>query len=298
MSRPTVNPGRREAFLAADFPERTAIHDTVAAMKAEALEARRALGNRYLERHGARCVVPRETAFARLELSPEETAAAREEAMTLAEGRAAQADNRALEFPVLGKNFPADGAVLALASSPCLLAPIVRYFGMLPVLFNVFVTRAHTTELLPKSAHHFHLDPEDVLTHKVFVHLTDVDEDCGPLHVLPADTTQTVLKAVDYRAIDRVTDEQVADLVGWDSVVRFCGPAGTVVFADTSRCLHFGGRPRRPGKPVRYHLVCQYLLPTSFLFPVRGDAEDPRHLPTLEPSGDEEWDALIGACHT
>ena len=33
------------------------------------------------------------------------------------------------------------------------------------------------------------------------MHLTDVDEDCGPLHALPADLTAKVLDAVDYRGI-------------------------------------------------------------------------------------------------
>jgi hypothetical protein len=144
----------------------------------------------------------------------------------------------------------------------------------------------------------FHLDPEDVVSHKVFVHMTDVDDGCGPFHALDADATQKILSAVSYRGVDRVSDAQVKDMVGWGAVGKFCGPAGTVVFADTTRCLHFGGRPREPGKPLRYMLVYQYLLPTSFLFPIDGDAEPPRHLPNLVPTGDEHWDALIGARYT
>jgi hypothetical protein len=45
-------------------------------------------------------------------------------------------------------------------------------------------------------------------------------------------------------------------------------------------------------------LVFQYLLPTSYLFPLDGDAADPRHLPNLTPSGDDHWEALIGARFT
>lgn len=292
-----VHPERRSEFQAADFAGRLAIHDRVAGVKALVLEVRRDLGRRYLERHEPDVELRWASGLARLDI-PCETAAAREEALRLAEGRDAQADNRSLEFTVLGRDFAADSAAVALATSPLLLAPIVRYFGMLPVFFNMFVTRAHTPALLENSSHRFHLDPEDVITQKVFVHLTDVDEDCGPLHVLPADATRRVLDAVDYREIARLPDHQVDALVGWDRVVRCCGAAGTTVIADTSRCLHFGGRPRAAGKPVRQTLVFQYLLPTSYLFPIDGDWEHPRHLPNLEPAGDDEWDALIGARYT
>ena len=182
--------------------------------------------------------------------------------------------------------------------SPTILAPVIRYFDALPVLFNMFVTRAHTTEFITNSPHMFHLDPEDSVSFKVFIHLTDVDEDCGPFHALPADKSATVLEAVDYRGIARLPDDQVADLVGWDSVVRFCGPAGTVAFADTTRCLHFGGRPRKPGKPIRDMLVYQYLLPTSVLFPIDGDTKGFKFFPQLEARGDDHWDALIGATLT
>src|SRR6185436_14659890 len=128
-----------------------------------------------------------------------------------------------------------------LINSPLILAPIIRYCGMLPVLFNMFVTRAYQKEIQANSAHHFHLDPEDTISFKIFVHLTDVDEDCGPFHALPAGLTENVLEKLGYRGVNKVTDEDVSRLVGWDQVVRVTGPAGTVAFVDTTRCLHFGG---------------------------------------------------------
>jgi len=178
------------------------------------------------------------------------------------------------------------------------LVPIIRYCGMLPVLFNFFVTRAYQDAIKEQSAHHFHLDPEDTISFKVFVQLTDVDDACGPFHALPAKLTRDVLEAVGYSGITFLTDERIEALVGWDSVVKLTGPAGTVGLVDTTRCLHFGGRPRKPGKPVRDQLVFQYLLPTSLLFPVDGDAKHPRFLPQFDATGDAHWDALIGARFT
>ena len=288
---------RLAEYRSITLADRVRTHEELAAQKSGALDARRAIGRDHLDRHPGGLVVPPERAVARVELI-DETSAAREESCALAAGRTAEIDNVALEFPVLGHEFDAAGAAIALGTSPLVLAPVVRYLGMMPVLINMFVTRAHTTELVADSAHRFHLDPEDIRSFKVFVHLTDVDDECGPFHALPADLSENVLEAVDYRGITWLDDERVADLVGWESVVRVVGPPGTVALADTTRCLHFGGRPRSPGKPVREMLVFQYLLPTSTLLVGERAVSPRRFLPQLEATGEDWWDALIGATHT
>lgn len=300
MNAPVAAPSRTErteAYRNASWPERVAIHDAVAAAKADAIAQRRELGRRYLDAHPVGCTVPFDRAVL-FQPMVEQAQAARAEATALADGRAFQHNSDSLGYTVLGKDFAADSHAIRLMTSPEILAPIVRYCGMLPVFFNMFVTRAYQNELLANSAHHFHLDPEDTISFKTFVHLTDVDEDCGPFHALPSAITQTVLDAIGYRGTSKVTDEQVKDLVGWDKVVKVVGPPGTVAFVDTTRCLHFGGRPRKAGKPIRDMLVAQYLLPTSGLFPIAGDTKHPNFLPTLTPTGDVHWDALIGATLT
>lgn len=288
---------RIEAYRTASWPHRLAMHRAIAEHKSAAISMRRELGRRYLAQYPAGIVVPYERAALAVPLE-DETRAAREEAIALAKYRTSQHDSGSLQYPVLARDFPVDSEAIRLALSPLFLAPIIRYCGMLPVLFNMFVTRAYRTELKQESAHHFHLDPEDTISFKVFIHLTDVDDDCGPFHALPADLTQKVLAAVDYRGINFISDEVVDKLVGLDSAIRFVGPAGSVALADTTRCLHFGGRPRSSGKPVRDMLVYQYLLPTSLLFPIDADAKHPRFLPQLEAKGNEVWDALIGATLT
>jgi hypothetical protein len=228
----------------------------------------------------------------------EQTRDAREESAELAKGRDATITNGALEFPVLAHEFDADGPSIRLGIEPLILTPIVRYLGMMPILFNMFVTRAHQVELLEDSAHFFHIDPEDTRSFKVFVHLTDVDEGCGPFHALPANASAHVLEAVDYRGVTMLPDDRVKELVDWKSVVRVTGPPGTVALADTTRCLHFGGRPREAGKPLREMLVFQYLLPTSILLAADGPEPPRRFFPQLKATGDAEWDALIGVTHS
>ena len=285
-----------ETMRTATIADRAATHERLAQQQADAIAARRELARTYLEVHRPTIEITQDRAVAVASLI-EESRAAREEAAALALGRTASVDNRALEFPVLGEAFAAGGPVIRFGTDPLVLAPVIEYLGMVPILFNLFVTRAHQEEIVVNSAHRFHIDPEDVRSFKVFVHLTDVDEDCGPFHALPSGLTSQVLADVDYAGISYLDDDRVAELAGWDNVVRATGPAGTVAFADTTRCLHFGGRPRKAGKPVREMVVYQYLLPTSILF--TGDRKHgPRDfLHQLEPSGDAVWDALIGATH-
>jgi hypothetical protein len=283
-------------FRTASIADRTATHDRIAAERADAVAARQALGREYVAAHPPTITVAQDRAVA-LAALVDESRAARDEAMTLNAGRGASVDNVALEFPVLGHEFAADGPVVRFGTDPLVLAPVVEYLGMVPILFNMFVTRAHQREIVANSPHRFHLDPEDVRSFKVFVHLTDVDEDCGPFHALPSALTTKVLDAVDYRGVTYVDDDRVDELVGFDNVFRAIGPAGTVAFADTTRCLHFGGRPRAEGKPVREMVVYQYLLPTSVLFTGEKAHGARDFLHQLEPTGDAVWDAVIGATH-
>ncbi len=288
---------RMRVFRNGAWPEREAMHAAIAAYKSDAIRRRMELGRKYLAAHSGHIVVPFDRAASQLTLIAE-TEPARQEALRVSAGKAAQHNSGSLEYLAMAHDFAADSEVIRLATSPLFLAPITHYCGMLPVLFNLFVTRAYQTEYNTNSAHNFHLDPEDVISFKVFIHLTDVDEDCGPFHALPAYLTKKVLAAENYEGIRFIPDERVKELVGWDQVMRLIGPAGTVGLADTTRCLHFGGRPRKEGKPIRDMLVFQYLLPTSLLFPVDGDAKHPKFLPQLVPNGDAHWDALIGATLT
>jgi hypothetical protein len=294
---PPTKDERLRVFRHGTWPEREAMHAAIAAHKKAAIEKRVELGRRYLAAHPGGIDVPYERGVAVVSLI-DETRAVREEAIATAQGRASQHDSGSLQYPALAHDFAASSEAIRIATSPLFLVPIVRYCGMLPVLFNFFVTRAYQNALNKDSAHHFHMDPEDVVSFKVFVQLTDVDDDCGPFHALLANASDTVRRAVGYTGISFLTDERIRELVGWEHVVKVTGPAGTVGLADTTRCLHFGGRPRKDGRPVREQLVFQYLLPTSLLFPIDGDAKHPRFLPQLEATGDEHWDALIGAIYT
>jgi hypothetical protein len=170
-----------------------------------------------------------------------------------------------LDFMASGKqDFDGNSAITKLALDPNLLIPVIRYLGVMPILFSLGISRARQTEILPSSSHLYHLDPEDITQVKVFIYLNDVDTLTGPFTVLPANVTARAVDRLGY-AIGRLEDETVYQAIGHGHEKVCIGPAGTTIFCDTNRCLHFGGRIKTQ---PRYMLSFQYALPTSTRFPL------------------------------
>jgi hypothetical protein len=100
----------------------------------------------------------------------------------------------------------------------------------------------------------------------VFVYCSEVDRKSGPLTILPADESERVRRAVGYQYRQRLTDQQVAGVVGERREVPILGPCGTLVFVDTSRCFHYGSRVASDAPP-RLVTMIQYQTPYSFMLP-------------------------------
>jgi len=163
-----------------------------------------------------------------------------------------------------------ESALAKLAVHPEILVPITKYFDMLPILAAATVCRSPNATLIDQSSQMFHLDPEDLTQIKLFIYLNDVDDETGPFTAVSSDLSARMIAELDY-GIGRLTDEQVAKVVGPHKARPFLGPAGTGIFCDTNRCFHFGSRP---GKRPRDMLFFMYILPTSTWFPLfPGDGE-------------------------
>lgn len=156
--------------------------------------------------------------------------------------------------------------------SPFVVEAVSRYLGTLPVLRRVGLLLSLPAPT-DADSRLFHLDPEDTRQVKVFINVGDVQKSQGPFTFLPADRSATVLE--DIRQGDRQagkpglryrrwTDEEVLARCKPEDFIQLAGPAGTGVFVDTSRCLHFGSRL----EPGTYRLVfmAQYLR-YHFAFP-------------------------------
>jgi hypothetical protein len=293
---------RRELLGRAPWRRLDAYHRHVAALKQDMLGRRAELGRAYLaqnsERDPGELISPETGVGAQNLIGAPLMRAAIDEARAMIEARAGEPirSKASLDYYATAPDFGAESAAVRLALSPEILCPIIRYFGMLPILAELDITRAAATAMLPTTTHMFHVDPDDITQIKAFVHLSDVDMGCGPLHALPADLTERVNLQLDYPR-GRLTDDEVEALVGPGKAFISTGPTGRVAYVDTSRCLHFGGRPREVGRPLRDQLVMRFLLPTCAGYPqFEGDGKPQWVMKGLEPRRDDPtWNALIGA---
>jgi hypothetical protein len=159
--------------------------------------------------------------------------------------------------------------LMALARHPALLRFVGDYLGGLPILMRINLLRSDNDELQDGSSQFYHIDPEDFRQVKLFLLVRDVDDDTGPLHLVGARESELIQLGTNYRlANPRLTDVQVDANGGAGAVVRCTGRAGTMVFADTSRCFHMGSRP---GAKKRYVAMFQYVTPSASAFPLDGD---------------------------
>ena len=90
---------------------------------------------------------------------------------------------------------------------------------------------------------HFDLRPTDIA--KLFVNLSDVEEDCGPFHIISYPRSRELVQKgynnrENYGLPDSVMDDPA-------HIVKAVGPAGTGLFSNTELCLHRAGIPA-PGK--------------------------------------------------
>jgi hypothetical protein len=178
-----------------------------------------------------------------------------------------------------------DSPVMRLALREDILAAVSRYLGVVPFLSAIAVFHSNTVEGDLISSQLYHCDGDDAAQIKIFVYCTDVDADSGPLTILDAASTSLVQRQTRYQYRMRLTDDQIHAVVGTAPEYPVLGPAGTSVFVDTSRCLHFGSRVS-PGAPPRLVTMVQYQTPYSFMLPTSAQDSLPfRRLlvPSLTP---------------
>lgn len=101
----------------------------------------------------------------------------------------------------------------------------------------------------PRStSRNWHRDPLEPSLVKVFVYLSDVDSDCGPLEYV-ARSHRSPSKYLNYLKNKRVgyylSDKAFADELGNSAVLKATGEKGSVFFVDTSG-IHRGGHCERP----------------------------------------------------
>jgi hypothetical protein len=135
--------------------------------------------------------------------------------------------------------------LLAIANHPKVLAIVEATLGARPTIGALrlwWSTPSGSGE--PEHAELFHRDVDDLAFLKLFVFLTDVDDESGP-HIFAAGSHR---KDVLTR-IARYTHEEVQMAVGPETIQRLVGPAGTS-FIENTYGLHRGLPPIRKPRLV------------------------------------------------
>ncbi len=167
-----------------------------------------------------------------------------------------------------------------------LLDIVTDYLGAVPLLAGASLLWSPPNQTA-QSSQLFHFDSETTTQLKLFLHVSDVDENHGPLTFLPADASARVAATLGYED-GRLIDEEVERAGGRGCTVTATGVAGSGVLLDTSRCLHFGSRRNRGDRLV---LMAQY-----FLFETPSDAKLPLAVPEglLDPPLDPVQRLALG----
>lgn len=289
----------REFVLAnATMQQRIGYHLLARTLMADEFERRSELGDSFLREKvldpaTRDFIVPAEDGVAKIDLSENpvvKSAVAEATAFysaCVAAGRTFPGKD-SLEFVGSAKkDFNETSALYSLAASELLLGPIIRYFGVFPILTGFGITLARNQTFYRKSSQRLHFDPEDRTQMKVFVYLTDVDADSGPFMAAPASKSRHLFEQPDF-VLDRKDD----DVVEAGSIQEFHGKAGTAIFCDTCRCLHAGARP---GGRMRLMLSIEYNLPSHLgrkLF--AGDPVPSRTRTTaIRPTNPDRYEAAL-----
>jgi len=174
--------------------------------------------------------------------------------------------------------LPQYPALLKFITSSAALDLMSRYLGFIPCLSTWLPEGVRFVEsgmefdaeshLPPRDSQLYHIDPYCSPMVYVIVLMRDTEMKNGPFTWMGAADSDRVKEATGYWKKGhgyRLTDEQVYDAVGREPEKILSYPAGTVLFIDTSRCLHFGSR----------HCVePRYQVMYGMMSPCRNDFSD------------------------
>ena len=97
----------------------------------------------------------------------------------------------------------------------------------------------------PHDSQLYHIDYYSLPNVYVLVLLEDTTHEHGPWTFIPRSASQAARQVMGYWTTMhgyRLSDEDVHSVVDPNAVIEFAYPRGTVLFIESSGCLHFGSR--------------------------------------------------------
>ena len=121
------------------------------------------------------------------------------------------------------------------------------YFGMFTRLRYYNIWHTFATQAEARESQLWHRDREDYYILKMFVYLSDVDENAGPFTYAAGSHLKGKLRHEPAYFLEgdvkRTIDSQMAEVVPPERWIKGVGSKGTIIFADT-RGYHKGGLAR------------------------------------------------------
>jgi hypothetical protein len=143
------------------------------------------------------------------------------------------------------EDYDPSSPYMQFALQPRLLNTATRYFGQAPYLQSVELMwsrpYAGSPELTKSQLWHCDNNNDRHIL-KLFVYVTDVTNDNGPLTFLPAAESDR-LPWYEGHYLD---DDAIGRYVSLENRVQFTGSAGSAVMMDTANLYHFGSRCAKP----------------------------------------------------
>lgn len=138
-----------------------------------------------------------------------------------------------------------------LITSPAILSIAAMHLGAVPKVLDVSLWRSNPNTGKPELPQEWHRDYDDYRFCKMFLFLTDVDQDSGPHQFIPGSHRHDFFERYDYPPdmffISSGRDPQVEKACARLPRMEFVGPAGTC-FLENTYGLHRGVAPRERGR--------------------------------------------------
>jgi len=171
----------------------------------------------------------------------------------------------------LRQDVPENEPIFRLATDPILLAPIADYLGGIPVLQAAAISYSPNREFAGQSQC-FHLDKDDYRQIKCNIYLEDIDEESGPMTLVPSDGSRRIFDRLHRQGVAPnrsiyLDDKHVVPPGSAEDVIPLCGPRGSVALVDTCNCFHYGSRP---SQKARLTLYLQYVSAFAVSLPLWG----------------------------
>lgn len=141
-----------------------------------------------------------------------------------------------------------------------------RYLGTLPILasFQMWYSPNDTDELIGSKL--LHRDPEDFKQLKIFIPITEVSIENGPLHVIDKNQSEILYKHLIKKNLIKKRNQKIDDKHATDLNLRnykILMNSDQCAIVDTCSCYHFGSRKSsKPRKLIFLHFTTAFSAKT------------------------------------